>query len=106
MSDKKTPPLPRYTLEKNDKRGGWDLKQEGATRARKHFENKADATACGALSDALPGGVGSVRIHKEDGKNVPKKPGPKRHSRMTFLDRSEAKEDGMIDSRISDLGRR
>lgn len=68
MAGKKAAPLPRYTLEKNDKRGGWDLKREGADRATKHFETKADATVGGALSDALPGGVGSVRIHKEDGK--------------------------------------
>ena len=69
MAGKKEPPLPRYTLEKNEKRGGWDLKREGGERATKHFDNKADATAGGALSNALPGGVGSVRIHKEDGRS-------------------------------------
>ena len=67
MTGKKEPPLPRYTLQKNEKRGGWDLKREGGERATRHFDKKADATAGGALSNALPGGVGSVRIHKEDG---------------------------------------
>lgn len=68
MADKKPPPLPRFTLEKNTKRGGWDLKREGADRATKHFENKSEATARGALSKALPAGIGTVRIRKENGK--------------------------------------
>lgn len=63
----KKPNLPRYSVEPNEKRGGWDLKKEGAERATKHFEKKSDATKGGVLSDSIAGGVGSVRIRKEDG---------------------------------------
>jgi hypothetical protein len=68
MGDKpKDPNLPRYSVQPNEQRGGWDLKKEGAARATKHFEKKSDATKGGVLSDAIAGGVGSVRIRKEDG---------------------------------------
>lgn len=61
----KNPNLPKHHLVKDD--GKWKLKPEGGGRAKKVFDRKADATAGGALADALGKNGGSVRIHKQDG---------------------------------------
>ncbi len=61
----KKPELPKYHLvSKEDK---WRLEPEGGGRAKRVFDTKGDATAGGALRDALGKGGGSVRIHKQDG---------------------------------------
>ncbi|WP_370322851.1 DUF2188 domain-containing protein [Oricola sp.] len=57
--------LPKFHLvEKDDK---WRLEPEGGGRAKRVFDSKAEATAGGALKDALGKHGGSVRIHKRDG---------------------------------------
>lgn len=61
------PKLPRYTLDHNEKRGGWNLENQ-AGRTVKYFETKADATAGGVLKKALGPDGGSVRIQKENGR--------------------------------------
>jgi hypothetical protein len=58
--------LPKFTLTHNDKKGGWDLKQDKTEKVVKHFETKEDATAGGVLKRAI-GGEGSVKIEKVSG---------------------------------------
>jgi len=58
--------LPKCDLNKRDD-GKWALDPEGGGRAKKLFDRKSDATAGGALGDALGPGGGSVRIRKENG---------------------------------------
>jgi len=59
--------LPKYTLSHDEKKDDWVLKEDGASRARRRFETKADATAGGALSEALGASGGSVKIQKKSG---------------------------------------
>lgn len=61
------PKLPKYTLSHNEKKDRWDLKQDGADRAKTTFDKKVDATKGGALEKALGKGGGSVKIQKVDG---------------------------------------
>jgi len=60
--------LPKYTLSHDEKKDDWVLKEDGASRAKRRFETKADATAGGVLSDVLGANGGSVKIQKKDGK--------------------------------------
>lgn len=60
--------LPKYTLDHNEKRGGWDLERDKTGRVVKHFETKADATKGGALEKAVGTQGGSVKIQKENGR--------------------------------------
>ena len=60
--------LPKYNLSKDNDRGDWVLKEQGADRAKKRFSNKSEATAGGVLGKAVGPNGGSVRIRKEDGK--------------------------------------
>ena len=60
--------LPRYTLSQDKKKNDWVLKEDGSSRAKKRFENKADATAGGALSKAVGKAGGSVKIKKHNGR--------------------------------------
>ncbi|MDD1532716.1 hypothetical protein C7U89_01485 [Bradyrhizobium sp. WBOS4] len=60
--------LPKYTLTYNDKKDRWDLEQDRTNKVVKSFENKADATAGGALPKVLGKEGGSVKIQKMDGK--------------------------------------
>lgn len=59
--------LPKYTLSHDEKKDDWVLKEDGSSRAKRRFENKADATKGGALQNALGAGGGSVKIQKKDG---------------------------------------
>jgi hypothetical protein len=59
--------LPKYTVSKRDD-GKWALEKDGASRATKLFDKKADLTKGGALKDALGKDGGSVKIQKVDGK--------------------------------------
>lgn len=59
--------LPKYTLSFDQQKQDWKLQKDGADRATKRFDTKADATAGGALSDAIGKGGGSVRIEKKHG---------------------------------------
>jgi hypothetical protein len=60
--------LPKYTLSHNDRTDKWVLKQDKTDRVVKSFENKADATAGGALSKAIGSAGGSVKIEKLNGR--------------------------------------
>ncbi|MBO9380713.1 DUF2188 domain-containing protein [Sphingomonas histidinilytica] len=64
----KQPNLPKFTVTKNDKRGGWELTKDGNERATKHWDTKTELTKGGALADAVGKGGGSVKIQKGDGK--------------------------------------
>ncbi|HMN85202.1 MAG TPA: DUF2188 domain-containing protein [Bauldia sp.] len=59
--------LPKFTLSKDGANGDWVLKEEGASRARRTFETKDQATAGGVLNEALGTAGGSVRIRRTDG---------------------------------------
>ena len=59
--------LPKYTLSFDAKKGDWALKQDGATRSRKRFARKSDATAGGVLEATLGSAGGSVKIKKQNG---------------------------------------
>jgi hypothetical protein len=45
--------LTKFTLSHNDKKGGWDLKQDKNEKTIKHFDTKEDATAGGVLKKAI-----------------------------------------------------
>lgn len=64
----RTPKLPKFTLTKDEKRGDWALRQDGATRAKARFETKADATKGGALAKAVGADGGSVKIQTVKGR--------------------------------------
>lgn len=57
--------LPKFHLVEKGKK--WRLEPEGGGRAKRVFDSKDEATAGGALKDALGKFGGSVRIHKRDG---------------------------------------
>jgi hypothetical protein len=59
--------LPKFTLEKNEKKDTWDLRNDKTDRLVKAFDTKADATKGGVLERAV-GGNGSVKIQKENGR--------------------------------------
>jgi hypothetical protein len=61
------PKLPKFTLSHNENKDKWELKEDKTRKVVKAFENKADATAAGALSKAI-GGPGSVKIEKVNGR--------------------------------------
>lgn len=56
-----------YDLHFDEKSEKWRLEKEGSDRAVKLFDRKADATAGGALKEAIGKAGGSVRIKKLDG---------------------------------------
>lgn len=60
--------LPKYTLEKNEKRDTWDLRKDKTDQVVKRFETKDDATKGGVLEKALGAAGGSVKIQKEKGR--------------------------------------
>lgn len=75
--------LRKFTLEHDKKKGDWTLVEEGASRAKKRFARKEDATAGGALAGALGKEGGSVKIRKLDGtyqeeRTFPRSKDPKR----------------------------
>lgn len=60
--------LPKFTLEKNERRDSWDLRNDKTDKLVKSFETKADATKGGALERAVGTQGGSVKIQKENGR--------------------------------------
>lgn len=60
--------LPKFTLEKNERRNEWTLTNDKTNRVVKAFENKTDATKGGALKRAVGSEGGSVKIQKENGR--------------------------------------
>lgn len=59
--------LPKFTVSQRDD-GKWALTKDGADRATKLFDKKADVTTGGALKAAVGKAGGSVKIQKVDGK--------------------------------------
>ncbi len=60
--------LPKYTLEKNEKKDSWNLTNDKTDRTVKTFDTKAEATKAGALERAVGPSGGSVKIQKESGR--------------------------------------
>lgn len=60
--------LPKFTLEKNEQKNQWDLVNDATNRTVKSFDTKDDATAGGALKNAVGSDGGSVKIQKENGR--------------------------------------
>lgn len=60
--------LPKYTLEKNERKGTWDLRNDKTDRTVKAYETKGHATKGGALEKAVGPDGGSVKIQKENGR--------------------------------------
>jgi hypothetical protein len=60
--------LPKFTLEKNERKDRWDLKNDRTDQLVKSFDTKADATKGGALEKAVGNSGGSVKIQKENGR--------------------------------------
>jgi hypothetical protein len=60
--------LPKYTLDKNEKKETWDLRNDATNRVKASFGSKAEAVKGGALEKALGPNGGSVKIQKENGK--------------------------------------
>lgn len=56
------PKLPKYTLNYDDGKRKWVLKEDRTTRVVKSFKIKEDATADGVLKKALGQEGGSVKI--------------------------------------------
>ncbi len=48
------------------KRGGWNVKKQGAQRASRHFDRKTDAVDYGSHI-AKQTGLGQLKIQKQDG---------------------------------------
>jgi hypothetical protein len=62
------PKLPKFTLDKNEKKGNWELTNDSSDRVVKSFDTKAEATKGGALKKAVGQEGGSVKIQKENGR--------------------------------------
>jgi hypothetical protein len=60
--------LRKFTLDHNEKKDQWDLKNDATNRVLKSFGTKGDATAGGALKQVLGSEGGSVKIQKENGR--------------------------------------
>jgi hypothetical protein len=60
--------LPKYTLDKNEKSGNWNLKNDATDKVVKSFGTKAHATKGGALKRAIGSEGGSVKIQKTNGR--------------------------------------
>ena len=62
------PKLPKYTLELDENKKKWTLKNDKTNKTEKSFKIKASATKGGALKRALGKNGGSVKIQKENGR--------------------------------------
>lgn len=60
--------LPKFTLEHNEKKGGWDLTNDKTDRTIKHYDTKEQAIKGGSLEKALGDDGGSVKIQKVNGR--------------------------------------
>jgi hypothetical protein len=68
LKERATVNLQKFTLEKNEKRNTWDLRNDKTDRLVKIFDTKGDATKGGALERAVGPRGGSVKIQKENGR--------------------------------------
>lgn len=62
------PNLRKFTLDHNERKDQWDLKNDATNRVLRSFETKSDATAGGTLKKVLGSEGGSVKIQKENGR--------------------------------------
>ena len=62
------PALTKYTLDFDEKKKKWTLRNDKTKKAEKSFRTKASATKGGALKRALGKNGGSVKIQKENGR--------------------------------------
>ena len=60
--------LPKYTLDFDERREQWRLKNDRTNKVVKTFDSKGDATAGGRLRRAVGSGGGSVKIQKQNGR--------------------------------------
>jgi hypothetical protein len=60
--------LPKYTLEKNERKDAWDLRHDKTHTLVRTFDTKSDATKGGVLERAVGSSGGSVKIQKENGR--------------------------------------
>ncbi len=60
--------LPKFTLEKNEKKERWDLINDKTDRTVKSFPTKENAIKGGILERAVGKVGGSVKIQKENGR--------------------------------------
>lgn len=60
--------LPKFTLDKNEKKGVWELTNDKTNKIIKSFEVKTDALKGGILKRLLGEAGGSVKIQKENGR--------------------------------------
>lgn len=60
--------LAKFTLELNEKKERWDLRNDKTDKLVKSYETKSDATAGGVLRKAVGKEGGSVKIQKENGR--------------------------------------
>lgn len=60
--------LPKFTLEKNERKDTWDLRNDKTDKLVKSFDTKGAATKGGALEKAIGPEGGSVKIQKENGR--------------------------------------
>ena len=60
--------LPKLTLDLNEKKGTWDLRNDKTDKLIKSFVTKEKATKGGVLEKALGDNGGSVKIHLANGK--------------------------------------
>lgn len=62
------PRLPKYTLEKDERKDRWELQKDSTGKVVKTFSTKERATARGVLKRAVGNEGGSVKIQKENGR--------------------------------------
>jgi len=60
--------LPKYTLEKNEKKDRWELTNDKTDKLIKSWDSKEAATKGGVLERAVGSEGGSVKIQKENGR--------------------------------------
>jgi hypothetical protein len=75
--------LTKFTLDKNEDKGKWELTNDVTNRVVESFGTKAQATKGGVLERAVGSDGGSVKIQKENGRfqeerTYPRSADPKR----------------------------
>ena len=60
--------LPKFTLDFNESKERWDLRNDKTNRLIESFDTKAEATTRGVLKEAVGENGGSVKIQKENGR--------------------------------------
>lgn len=60
--------LPKFTLDKNEKKDVWELTNDKTNKVIKTFETKSEATTGGILKKVLGEAGGSVKIKLENNK--------------------------------------